>query len=347
MKIYGTEEYEKFIADNGKSFKDKNLIIVCNTKARTKTRSNYSGYSIDTEFLSDDELSEVTAMAEAANIPFDIFYDETQFMKEMLEDKTYAFADLIVYNSAQNGTGPGRKALIPAFCELLGIRHTGSDPYRLCLCRDKYTICRILAHDGVPVPESVLFRGDSVALDPNKGYIAKPLYESSSIGIGKKNKFRGGEIPYPYLRALLTDMRQPLIVQEFIDGYEIEIPLLVSERSQSCYPFQPVCLSLPGKACMGENYLDYERIYKDEYVFSSLPDFVETEAIIGAAIKVADTLGLNGLCRVDFRLREDGKYFVTDVSTNPHFISHSSVHFAYERRGADGVAIFKALLSLA
>lgn len=35
------------------------------------------------------------------------------------------------------------------------------------------------------------------------------------------------------------------------------------------------------------------------------------------AMKVAKILGMEGLCRVDFRVNEAGQYYVTDVSTNP------------------------------
>lgn len=52
------------------------LLIVCNTKSKTQTLSNYRNFSINTEFLSDEELIEITNMAEKLDLPFRIFYDE-------------------------------------------------------------------------------------------------------------------------------------------------------------------------------------------------------------------------------------------------------------------------------
>lgn len=35
-------------------------------------------------------------------------------------------------------------------------------------------------------------------------------------------------------------------------------------------------------------------------------------------------LDISGFGRIDFRIKENGDYFVTDISTNPHYTEQSS-----------------------
>lgn len=336
---------DEFIKNNSNELKDNCvLLIVCNTKSDTIVNGNYDNFSINTEFLSDDELQEITSMAVSLDLPFRIFYDEKDFIDNIITANN--LDRFIVYNSAQNGVGPGRKALIPSICKYLNIRHTGSDSYRVCLCRDKFAIASILKANNIKVPKFQLYKGNNdLSLSEKTKYIAKPLYESSSIGISKNNIFYGNNIPYTYLNTLIKNLKQPLLIQEFISGYEIEVPILAGK--QSLYAFSPVVLHKNNNSLIiGDEILDYNLIFNDDYTFSSLPNNINDKEVKETAIKTAELLGLNGLCRVDFRLKLNGEFFVTDVSTNPHFINHSSVNFAFKKEGKTDSDIFKTILML-
>lgn len=341
------KEYWDFMRENSHDLsKNCLLAVVCNIKSFETLAQKYGDFSTDTEFLSDNELEQVIKMASAQEIPFRVFTNEDSFIR-YISSPNINLKKIIVYNSAQSGTGAGRKALIPGLCNYYHIRHTGSDAYRVSLCRDKFAIAAILGKLGISIPKSHLFINGNidVELDKNQKYIAKPIYESASIGIKKENVFLGSAIPFRYLRNLEKTMQQPLIVQEFIYGYEIEVPVLAGEKSY--YAFSPVVLHrFADSLIMGNDILDYDKIYNDAYHFSSLPDFISDNPIKQTACKVAEKLCLSGLCRVDFRLKKDLSFFVTDVSTNPHFISHSSVNFAFKQLGLNDRQLFHTILAL-
>ncbi len=341
------KDYLDFMRENSRDLSKNSLLaIVCNIKSSEIVAETYGDFSTDTEFLSDNELAQVIKMASAQEIPFRVFTSEDSFIRYMLSHNIN-LERIIVYNSAQSGTGAGRKALIPSLCNYYGMRHTGSDAYRVSLCRDKFAISAILNKLGINIPESYLFINGNIdaELKKNQKYIAKPIYESASIGIKKENVFEGSAIPFRYLRNLEKTMHQPLIIQEFINGYEIEVPVLAGGKSY--YAFSPAVLHRSTDSLiMGNDILDYEKIYYDAYLFSSLPNFISDNPIKQTACKVAEKLCLSGLCRVDFRLKEDLSFFVTDVSTNPHFISHSSVNFAFKQLGLDDRQLFHTILTL-
>lgn len=325
------------------------LIIVCNKKNDTIVNSNYKNASIETEFLNEQEYEQLYNMAYAQGIPFDVFTSEIDFIKCILNNyENLLNKKIVVYNSAQNGTGAGRKSLIPAFCNLLQLKCTGSDAYRVSLCRDKFAINSILKANKICVPRSFLFNSNSTQIVlPNGKYLIKPLYESASIGITNENIFYSNNIPYNYLNDLSKKMNQPLMLQQFINGYEFEVPIL--RKNEDILIFDPVILSSDEKnLCMGDKILDYEKIYYDNYYFSDMPDEIHPflSEIREAAKQVVELLGLNGLCRVDGRITHNGNYYITDVSTNPHFVQHSSVNYAFKRNHYEDCDIFTSIIYL-
>lgn len=337
--------YHNFIEKNARTLgKDANLIIVCNAKDSSSQKNTYSNFDVSTEFLSSEEVNQLKDMAYSTKMNFEIFFDELDFIRKILKIDTKSYSKIVVYNSAQSGTGPGRKTLIPSFCKYLNILCTGSGAHAVSLCRDKLATNALLSMNNIPAPKSFLF-DDKLVLDDIKTYIAKPLYESSSIGISDKNIFSGKDIPRTYLNTLSNDLDQPILIQEFICGYEIELPIL--SKNEEFFCFDPVCLYLDeSKKSMDNRILNYDLIYNDSYKFCDLPINYNCKNLKKTAQKVVQLLGLNGLCRVDFRIDTSGKFFVTDVSTNPHFVSHSSVNYAFSKLKLTPSDIFKSIICL-
>ena len=106
---------------------------------------------------------------------------------------------------------------------------------------------------------------------------------------------------------------------------------------------------MDGKHDLEHEILNYERIYFDRYGFYNFAaeKYDISKELCLCAAKTAQILGMEGLCRVDFRVRPNGCYYVTDVSTNPHFIAHSSVNSAFQILGLSSEHIAKTLLSAA
>lgn len=325
----------------------KHLILVCNTKHSAASHTDSGGFSMDTEYYSDDEFEQVLSMFYHIGLPLDVFTYEDDFFSYVIDEKP---ANLLVYNSAQSGTGPGRKSLIPAFCGLHNIPITGSDAYVVSLCRQKYHVNQILSQAGFRVPEAWLYSSDHWQKSRpvfGQKILLKPIYESASIGIDNASIQLYSDSVDPFIQKRSEKLHQPIIAQEFISGYEVEVPLVRAGRHVCQLP--PVGISVQEKRFLGDEILDYERIYFDRYGFY---DFAAesndlANAISDCAANAAHILGMKGLCRVDFRITENGAYYITDVSTNPHFILHSSVHCAFDLLGLSSDDIAKTILAAA
>ena len=339
--------FEKLWTEAKEELENKHLAIVCNTKKSSVTSDSHSPFSMDTEYFSDDEFEQIVLLFSSVGLDIDFFTYEDDFFRYVIEKGP---SNLLVYNAAQSGTGPGRKSLVPAFCNLHGIPCTGSNAYVVSLCRQKYHVNRILSKAGICVPETWLYSGGWL-LDnkpaPNAKILLKPIYESASIGIDKSSVQFYSPMLDQQIHIRTAQHNQPMIAQEFIPGYEVEVPLVFVNNSVIQLP--PVGISIDGINDLQDKILDYDRIYFDRYGFYDYADkkpFI-AQQLCDCAKKVAWILGMQGLCRVDFRIKSDGTHYVTDVSTNPHFVAHSSVNKAFQIAGLSPNDIAKTILSAA
>lgn len=338
---------ERLWADAGKKLKGKHLILVCNTKMNPNIAESRSLFNMDTEYFSDDEFEQVVSMFSSLGLTTDYFTYEDDFFRYVIE---YSPPELLVYNAAQSGVGPGRKSLVPAFCNLHGIPCTGSNAYVVSLCRHKYHVNQILTQAGIRVPQTWLYsNGWLMERRPflNMQVLLKPIYESASIGIDDTSIQSYTPQADQLIFQRMKQQHQPIIAQEFIPGYEVEVPLLCVNGAIRQLP--PIGISVDGKHNLECEILNYERIYFDRYGFYNFAaeQYDISKELCLCASKTAQILGMEGLCRVDFRVRPDGCYYVTDVSTNPHFVAHSSVNFAFQILGLSPEHIAKTLLSAA
>ena len=144
---------ERLWADAEKKLEGRHLILVCNTKMNLNAAESRGLFSMDTEYFSDDEFEQVVSMFSSLGLTTDYFTYEDDFFRHVIE---HTPPELLVYNAAQSGVGPGRKSLVPAFCNLHGIPCTGSNAYVVSLCRHKSHVNQLLAQPGIRVPQTSL-----------------------------------------------------------------------------------------------------------------------------------------------------------------------------------------------
>ncbi|MGN7765012.1 hypothetical protein [Paenibacillus sp. 22594] len=347
-----TDEIIKILLNSKERIQNKRIYMVVNIKEKTKLTLDYNKYSITTEFFSDSELNELVSAFREADIYVEVIFGEDEFIGKILNDSSID-KNVLVYNTAQNGTGAGRKSLIPAFCNLHHIPITGSNAYVVSLCRNKYHVNKLLEAHNIPVAKSWLYdakRGGwlmNKSPEDNLMVIAKPIYESASIGINDSSRFVYSSTALIFLKNLSEEMNQPIIVQEFISGYEVETPVIC--HGGRYLSISPVGISWNNSRLLDSKFLTYENIYFDQYEFYNFEH--EDEAIAKELITTskisANIVGIDGLGRIDYRITENGKYYVTDISTNPHLTMHSSYFHMFQNNNLTQSDILKLLITCA
>ena len=331
-------------ASYSKLLPDFSLCVVCNTKT-IKTQADI----MSTEYFSENEFEEIVSLFSSLNMEMEFFLNEDDFIRFIVNKQS--LRHLVVYNAAQSGRGAGRKSLIPAFCNFYKIPCTGSNAYVVSLCRHKYHVNKLLSTASFSVPSSWLYINgiqDKNTPNENQKVILKPVYESASIGINNSSviQYSNNKKILETIYKKQLSLEQPIMLQQFIEGFEVEIPVLSYNGVVIAFP--PVGISINDIQLLGDLILNYELVYFDRYQFY---DFTANSAFNGKLVQVAREatlfLGIEGLGRIDFRIQPNGNFYITDVSTNPHFVTHSSVHYAFQLNNLQSSDIATAIICCA
>ena len=234
----------------------------------------------------------------------------------------------IVFNIAEGIRGESRESLVPAMCEYLGIPYTGSGVLSTALCLDKVKTKEILKSRGLPTPAYQVMECQEEDLDPQLRFplIAKLAHEGSSMGLAPESVVDD----YAHLRQrvcwLIATYRQPVLVEEFVEGREFTVGLLGNS------PIEP----LPIVEVRFDHPRGINLFCPDPAVFSMAqanditmpPAPGETHASICPAEITADladritatavgafvALGCRDWGRVDTRLGRDGQIYILELN---------------------------------
>lgn len=295
----------------------------------------------EAERFSIDEFNEIyQGIVAAGYFVQAIYFNEIDFINDYIEHPE-RYKNSLIYSLARNGLGDNKKTLVPAFCELLGLKYTTSPSLSCALARNKYYFSTLFDVHNVPVPESWLFTDEGIWMNgaPEDGtkVICKPAFESASQGINEK----GIITVSPELESKL--LGASYIVQEYIEGAECEVP--VFKVGNIVHVFPPIGIDLYGKSILDENASN-----DNQYGFYQLGERFPSEVITkiqSITERAFRLLQMDVYGRIDFRITSDGKPFIFDVSTTPYTTRHSSFAYAFNQLGFEYCDIYRAVISAA
>lgn len=239
----------------------------------------------------------------------------------------------LAFNLSVGYRGLDRKSHVPGALEIARLPYIGSGPYALSLTRHKHHAKLVVQAAGVPTAGSVLWMGSGPEprLDTiDYPAIVKPVAESSSIGITKNSVVHSPEDAVVQARRIVTQFEQPALIETFIRGTEVEVPVL---GASGVRPLGVVGITLNGEVVRGDVHLSSDSVYSDGYGFQTRVSGIDDDAIMNAAQTAAVALGIRDYGRIDFRVAEDGTPFFLEASTHPHIQTHSSFFVLARERG--------------
>lgn len=235
--------------------------------------------------------------------------------RQLLEQVLATPPDLVFNFAEGQGVGRSREARVPAVLEMLGIPYTGSDPLTLAVTLDKDCAKRLIASGGVATPRGVAIQPHEHPIDACRRaslafpVIAKPAWEGSSKGIrGTSLVDRESDLPR-VVELLGRDHRQPVLVEEYIEGDELTVGMLGNSPPR----ILGVMRVLPRQTQERFIYsLEVKRDYLQQvdYECPARLSPAGTEAVRTAALTAYHVLGCRDVSRIDFRLRGDTPYFL-------------------------------------
>jgi D-alanine-D-alanine ligase len=231
--------------------------------------------------------------------------------------------------------GPfGEDGTVQGLAEIAGVAYVGSGVMGSAAAMDKDVAKRLMRDCGLPIARFVSFsHGDApnyeaVVAELGRPVFVKPARLGSSVGISKAGTRE--EFADAIAEAFRHDRK--ILVEEFVRGREIECGVLEGEDGA-------LTASLPGEIVPSNRhgFYTYEAKYlDDEGAVVKVPADLKrdlSDKVRKLSIEAFQALGCEGLARIDFFLREDGKLIVNEVNTLPGFTNISMYPKMFEAMG--------------
>jgi D-alanine-D-alanine ligase len=204
---------------------------------------------------------------------------------------------------------------------------------------DKDLFKAVMRDNGVPVTRNITLRpGDTVWTPYGYPVFVKPARLGSSVGISKAHD----EAELRDAAALAFAHDEKVLVEEFVDGTEVEVGVLGNR--------DPVA-SLPGEIVVVNNeWYDYEAKYADGEMELVVPARIDEEAARRAqevAVGAFVASECEGMARVDLFVRADGEVLVNELNTIPGFTGTSVYAKLFEATGVAYPKLLERLIELA
>jgi D-alanine-D-alanine ligase len=237
--------------------------------------------------------------------------------------------------------GPfGEDGTVQGLLELAGVPYVGAGVAASALCMDKDLFKKVLRDSGIPVARHVALReGDEKQGNPF-GFpcFVKPARLGSSVGITKAHD--EAELEAAVELAFRHDDK--VLVEEFLDGIEVEVGVLGNREPIASVPGQIVTL--------GHEWYDFASKYEEggmELVIP--PDLPEKvlEDVQHAAVESFRVTECEGMARVDCFVVDGNRVIVNELNTIPGFTSTSVYAKLFEASGIPYERLLRRLIELA
>jgi D-alanine-D-alanine ligase-like ATP-grasp enzyme/ribosomal protein S18 acetylase RimI-like enzyme len=271
-------------------------------------------------------LQQLAAVGDALKklkIPFRAATVES--FEQIAETLTKA-GEQVVFNLVETIEGcPLKAARFPAVCSAFGKACTGNDFFGFLVSSDKWLSKAALVAAGLPCPKAILAEpGQKASPDFDGPYIVKPVAADASEGIDNASIIKNADADLNKAVAKIhKNFNQPALVEQFIDGRELNISVLFKTGRPKVLPLAEIDFSAFGP--QRRRIVGYRAKWKTDSF-----EYKNTNRIIPAAIpesaarkiraiakKAAAALGCTDYCRVDFRLDKDLNPYILEVNANP------------------------------
>jgi D-alanine-D-alanine ligase len=243
----------------------------------------------------------------------------------------------------------GEDGTIQGLLEIASVPYVGAGVLASAVGMDKVMMKKIFAHEGLP---QCVYRSFTrrqweeeqsfylLEVEVSIGYpcFVKPANLGSSVGISKaynrEQLLAAVELAFQYDRKV--------IVEEFIDGREIEVGVLGNDNP---------LVSVPGEIVSSNEFYDYNAKYIDGKSKMLIPAEIPSRAaeeIQQLAVKAFTAIEASGLSRVDFFYREsDGAILINEINTMPGFTPYSMYPMLWQASGKSYSELIDDLIRLA
>jgi len=233
----------------------------------------------------------------------------------------------LVFNMAEGIWGQDREAQIPAMLEMLKIPYLGSKPLTQAICLNKAKTKELLKFHHVPTASFQIFKTGKEKVKKYLRFplIVKPNSEGSSKGIFQNSFVKNEKELRKKIKEVIKKLKQPALVEEFLEGREFSISLLGNNPVEVLPPVEIDFSALP------KNFIPMDS-YETKWILDNPESKIKTiicpakisknlwQRIKEICLKTKEVLEILDWCRIDLRCDKNGIPNVLEVNQTPGII---------------------------
>ncbi|WP_420386164.1 D-alanine--D-alanine ligase [Roseivirga sp.] len=238
----------------------------------------------------------------------------------------------------------GEDGTIQGLFKMADLAFVGCDVLAASSCMDKDVTKRLLRDADINIAPYLMATNQSIPsynqVEKELGMpvFIKPANLGSSVGVYKVSS----ESAYnEKIRQALT-YDHKVLIEQLIIGKEVECSVLGNEDPKA---------SLPGEIITNTDFYDFESKYVDSNASSTqIPASItenQIDEVRKIAVKAYQTMGCQGLARVDFFVTQEGEIMINEINTLPGFTNISMYPKMWEATGIGYQELLSLLIELA
>lgn len=212
---------------------------------------------------------------------------------------------------------------VVSYLELRKQPYTGCNPRGLTLARDKALTKKILAYEGIKVPDFAIFPQRRAMKRPDRlGYplFVKSLTEEGSAGISSASVVSDDEKLAERVAFIHRTTKSTAIAEQFIEGREIYVGVMGNERITTLPPWEFSSTKKDDKPLIATDRAKWDPEYQRQHGLKTGPAKLsdkEHEALASVSKDIYRVLGLSGYARLDYRIAQNGEAYLLEANPNP------------------------------
>jgi D-alanine-D-alanine ligase len=213
---------------------------------------------------------------------------------------------------------------VVSYLELLKQAYTGCNPRGLTLAHDKALTKKILSYHRIAVPGFAVFPVGQKVVRPLRlkfPLFVKSVVEEGSVGISQASVVNDDSKLAERVEFIHRQTNNHAIAEQYIEGREIYMSVIGNRNLQTYTPWELVINNLPdGALNIATGRLKWNPDYQKKVGLvtkpADLPPELERDLEL-LSKRIYRHLCLSGYARLDYRLTNNGKFYLLEANPNP------------------------------
>jgi len=244
---------------------------------------------------------------------------------------------------------------VVGYLELLKVPYTGCNARGLLIARDKALSKKVLGYHRIRSPKFFVAQRHHKVRKPKAldyPLIVKTLVLEGSEGIAQASVVHDDKELIERVKFVHEKLLVDAIVEQYIDGRELYSAVLGNGKLTVLPTWEIVLDKLPEESYRiatrkAKWDVDYQKKHGIELTRArELTEAVERQ-IASISRRICRRLGIDGYCRIDFRLAKDGQLFFLEANPNPDIADDGEFVGAAKAAGMSYDALLERILQMA